>query len=110
MQVNARRATAILLVLREIMFLGFPLLFDILHVFSSVASLLIGVLTLLCEEKMQPDIISGESSGGKHLKLFLEVTPPNVHVVPKVLGREIYPTKISWNLENQNSTRNPQVK
>ena len=24
--------------------------------------------------------------------------------------REIYPTKISWNLENQNSTRNPQVK
>ena len=25
-------------------------------------------------------------------------------------AREIYPTKISWNLENQNSTRNPQVK
>ena len=33
------------------MFLGFPLLFDILHVFSSVAALLIGVLTLLCEEE-----------------------------------------------------------
>ena len=29
------------------------------------------------------------------------------HNTPK---REIYPTKISWNLENQNSTRNPQVK
>ena len=35
---------------------------------------------------MPPDIISGESSGGKHLKFVLEVTPPNVHIVPKVLG------------------------
>ena len=35
---------------------------------------------------MQLNIISGESSGGKHFKLVLEVTPPNVHVVPKVLG------------------------
>ena len=35
---------------------------------------------------MPPNIISGESSGGKHFKLVLEVTPPNVHVVPKVLG------------------------
>ena len=26
------------------------------------------------------------------------------------LPREIYPAKISWNLENQNSTRNPQVR
>ena len=68
------------------MLLGFPLLFDILHVFSSVAALLIGVLALLCEEEMPPNILSGESSGGKHFKLVLEVTPPNVHVVPKVLG------------------------
>ena len=35
---------------------------------------------------MPPNILSGESSGGKHFKLVLEVTPPNVHVVPKVLG------------------------
>ena len=35
---------------------------------------------------MPPDIISGESSGGKHLKFVLEVNPPNVHIVPKVLG------------------------
>ena len=28
---------------------------------------------------MPPNIISGESSGGKHFKLVLEVTPPNVH-------------------------------
>ena len=68
------------------MLLGFSLLFDILHVFSSVAALLIGVLALLCEEEMRPNILSGESSGGKHFKLVLEVTPPNVHVVPKVLG------------------------
>ena len=59
------------------MLLGFPLLFDILHVFSSVAALLIGVLTLLCEEEMPPNILSGESSGGKYFKLVLEVTPPN---------------------------------
>ena len=67
------------------MLLGFPLLFDILHVFSSVAALLIGVLAPLCEEEMPPNILSGESSGGKHFKLVLEVTPPNVHVVPKVV-------------------------
>ena len=73
-QINARRARDILLVLLEIMFLGFPLLFDILHVFSSVASLPTRVLTLLCEEKMPPNILSGESSGGKHFKLVLEVT------------------------------------
>ena len=35
---------------------------------------------------MPPNIIPGESSGGKHFKLVLEVTPPNVHFVPKVLG------------------------
>ena len=35
---------------------------------------------------MPPNVLSGESSGGKHFKLVLEVTPPNVHVVPKVLG------------------------
>ena len=35
---------------------------------------------------MPPNILSGESSGGKHFKLVLKVTPPNVHVVPKVLG------------------------
>ena len=35
---------------------------------------------------MPPNILSGESSGGEHFKLVLEVTPPNVHVVPKVLG------------------------
>ena len=35
---------------------------------------------------MPPNIISGKSSGGKHFKLVLKVTPPNVHVVPKVLG------------------------
>ena len=33
---------------------------------------------------MPPNILSGESSGGKHFKLVLEVTPPNVHVVPNV--------------------------
>ena len=38
------------------------------------------------KEKMPPNIISGKSSGGKHLKFVLEVTPPNVHIVPKVLG------------------------
>ena len=68
------------------MLLILPFLFDIFHVLSSVAAFLIGVLALLCEEEMQPNIISGESSGGKHFKLVLEVTPPNVHVVPKVLG------------------------
>ena len=31
---------------------------------------------------MAPNILSGECSGGKHFKLVLEVTPPNVHVVP----------------------------
>ena len=35
---------------------------------------------------MPPDIISGESSRGKHLKFVFKVNPPNVHIVPKVLG------------------------
>ena len=39
---------------------------------------------------MPPNILSGESSGGKHFKLVLEVTPPNVHVVPKVLGLHLF--------------------
>ena len=45
---------------------------------------------------MPPDIISGESSGGKHLKLVLEVTPPNVHVVPKVLGLHLSSFTLKW--------------
>ena len=57
---------AILFILQKVLFLGFPLPFDILKIFSSVASFHIGVLTLLCEEKMPPDVILGESSGGKN--------------------------------------------
>ena len=67
-QINARRARDILLVLLEIMLLILPFLFDIFHVFSSVAALLIGVLALLCEEEMRPNILSGESSGGQALQ------------------------------------------
>ena len=67
-----------------------PYMFDIFHVFSSVAAFLIGVLALVCEEEMPPNIIPGESSGDKHFKLVLEVTPPHVHFVPKVLGLHLY--------------------
>ena len=85
-QVNARRVAAILFVLQEVLFLGFPFPFNILQIFSSVASLLVGVLTLLCKEKIPPDVIPGKSSGGKHLKFILKVNPPDVQIVPKVLG------------------------
>ena len=83
-QVNTRRVAAILFILQEVLFLGFPLPFDILEIFSIVASFLIGVLALLREEKMPPDVILGESSGGKHLKFL--VYPPDIQIVPKVLG------------------------
>ena len=65
---------------------GFELCFLACFTATWQAAFLIGVLALLCEEEMPPNIISGESSGGKRFKLVLEVTPPNVHVVPKVLG------------------------
>ena len=66
-QVNARRVAAILFVLQEVLFLGFPFPFNILQIFSSVASLLIGVLTLLRKEKMPPDVIpGGQSSSATH--------------------------------------------
>ena len=35
---------------------------------------------------MPPDVILGESSGGKHLKFLLKVYPPDIQIVPKVLG------------------------
>ena len=35
---------------------------------------------------MLPDLIPGKSSGGKHLKLLLEVHPGDIKIIPKVLG------------------------
>ena len=32
------------------------------------------------------NVILGESSGGKHLKFLLKVYPPDIQIVPKVLG------------------------
>ena len=83
---NSIVLVAILFVLEEVLFLGFLLSFHILEIFSIVASFLIGVLALLREEKMPSDVILGESSGGKHLKFLLKVYPPDIQIVPKVLG------------------------
>ena len=52
----------------------------------------------------------------------IRLYPPREHLLQLLLclnedssasvmkWREIYPAKISWNLENRNSTRNPQVR
>ena len=51
---------------------------------TSVPSFHKGVLTLLVEKKVLPDVFPGKSSGGKHLKFILKVHPPDMQIVPKV--------------------------
>ena len=66
---------------------------------------------LACEVGVNPEgklSLTSPLAVGNHKTRMSDSTQREQLLAP--LPREIYPAKISWNLENRNSTRNPQVR